>query len=187
MRELVIVAGPNGSGKSTLASQIRFDGEFICADKCEQRILGDITDKAEREKKAILLVAKEIQASIKLGISFAFETVFATNQIPSFIKSAKENGYTIVLHYIATENTDINISRVAKRVSEGGHDVPKDKIIERYEKTLAILPSLVEFVDKAIIYDNSMEKFRPFLVKENGQIKITDASPQWAKQILSLF
>jgi len=98
-KELVIIAGPNGSGKSTLASQIDFEGEFISADKCEKQVLGDIADREKREQQAVLLVAKEIQASIKLNKSFAFETVFATDDIPSFIKTAKGNGYKTVLHY----------------------------------------------------------------------------------------
>ena len=113
--------------------------------------------------------------------------MFSTNQVPKFIKTAKESGYKIVLHYIATEDTDINIARVAKRVTEGGHDVPKDKIIERYSKSLAILPELLGFVDNAIVYDNSLESLRAFLVKENGEIKIIDTPPQWAKRTLSLF
>ena len=176
MKELVIIAGPNGSGKSTLASQIDFNGKYICADTCQKII----NCNAE---EAALLVAKEIQASIKLGQSFAFETVFAKPEIPSFIKSAKQDGYKIILHYVATENVAINIDRVAKRVAQGGHDVPKQKIIDRYAQTLAILPSLLEFVDEAILYDNSQDKFRPFLVKENGEIKVTNDLPKWAEHV----
>jgi len=186
-KEFVIIAGPNGSGKSTLASQIEFIGEFINADKCERNYLSDILNKEEREQRAVLLVTKEIQESIKRGKSFAFETVFASKQIPSFIKMAKESGYKIILHYIATENPDISIARVAKRVSQGGHDVPAQKIVSRYVMTLEILPSLLDFVDKAFVYDNSGEHFVPFLVKEDGQIKIIDTPPEWAKKALLLF
>jgi len=187
MKELVIIAGPNGSGKSTLASQIEFNGEYISADKFEKNFLSHIIDKEERENRAIVIVAKEIQEQINHGKSFAFETVFATNRIPSFLETAKEKGYKIILHYIATESVEINIERVAKRVSEGGHNVPVKRIIERREKTLSMLPQLLQFTDEAILYDNSEEKLFAFLVKEDNQIKIIDSAPMWAKQILSLF
>ena len=118
--------------------------------------------------------------SIANGKSFAFETVFSTKDIPTFLKAAKQKGYKIVLHYILTERAEINIARVAKRVREGGHDVPREKIIERYDLTTAILPRLIDFADNAIVYDNSGAKLNFFLIKENNEIKILDGAPDWA-------
>lgn len=187
MKELVIIAGPNGSGKSTLASQIDFAGDYINADKCEKNFLLHITNNETRERQAVLMVAKEISEHIKLDLPFAFETVFATNTIPSFLKTAKDKGYVICLHYVSTDNVDINIERVAKRVSEGGHNVPPKKIIDRYHKTLGLLPELLNFADKAIIYDNSSESIRAFLVKEHNEVKVIDTPPEWAKAGLLLF
>ena len=187
MKHLVIIAGPNGSGKSTLATQIDLAGDFINADKCEKNFLQHIKDKQAREQQATLMVAREISEHIKQGLSFSFETVFATTSIPSFIVNAKEKGYMISLHYIATESSEINIERVAKRVSEGGHDIPIKKIKERYEKTLSILPELIGFCDKVFLYDNSEKTLRPFLVKEKGEIKNIDVIPEWAKKVLNLF
>ena len=187
MKELTIIAGPNGSGKSTLASQIELAGNYINADKCEKNFLQHISDPEAREQQAVIMVAKEIREHINVDLPFAFETVFATESIPSFLTKAKEKGYTISLHYIATEDVEINIERVAKRVSEGGHNVPKEKIIKRYQKTLSLLPILLDFCDKAILYDNSQETLRPFLVKEHNEIKIIDTPPKWAKKALLLF
>lgn len=99
MKELVIIAGPNGSGKSTLASQIDFAGKYISADKCEKNFLAHITDVVTREQQAVLVVAKEIKEHIRLNLPFAFETVFAISGIPTFLKTAKEKGYSICLHY----------------------------------------------------------------------------------------
>jgi len=187
VREQVIIAGPNGSGKSTLASQLDFKGDFISADKCEKLVLSDVTSKSSREQRAVILVAKEMLDYINREESFAFETVFATAQIPSFIISAKENGYQIILHYVSTQSVDINLDRVRKRVKQGGHDVPEDKIRERYAKTLAILQRLLDIADEAILYDNSGKSLYPFLVKENGQVKIVNAPPEWARGALNLY
>ena len=182
--EITVIAGPNGSGKSTLASQLGLEDSFISADKIEKSLLSDMLNKEERESKATLLVGKAIKTAITENKTFAFETVFATKAIPSFLKSAKGKGYTITLHYVATEDCEINIKRVAKRVSEGGHDVPTNKIETRYKETLAILPELIQFVDTAIIYDNSNETLQPFLAKEDGQIKIIGSVPKWAINIV---
>ena len=78
MKEIIIIAGPNGSGKSTLASQLGLGIKFISADDCEKRLFADIKDKSEREQRATMAVAREIQESIRANVSFAFETVFAT-------------------------------------------------------------------------------------------------------------
>ena len=136
--ELIIIAGPNGSGKSTLASQLKLGCDFINADKFEKNLLSHITDKEERESKATLYVTKAIKTALDENRNFAFETVFATKTIPSFLTKAKEKGYTVTLHYVATEDCEINIKRVAKRVSEGGHDVPQQKIKDRYVETLGV-------------------------------------------------
>ena len=183
--ELTIIAGPNGSGKSTLASQLNFDYEFISADKYEKTLVAhDISDKEQRELQATLIVQKEIQSAISANESFAFETVFATKTIPSFLKVAKEKGYTITLHYVATDDCEINIQRVAKRVNEGGHDVPKQKIIKRYSETLSILPQIIKFADTVILYDNSKETLKSFLIKEDNQIKVIGTVPSWATRII---
>jgi hypothetical protein len=40
-------------------------------------------------------------------------------------------------------------------VSEGGHDVPKDRIIARYHRTLALMPEAISLADRALLFDNS--------------------------------
>jgi predicted ABC-type ATPase len=47
------------------------------------------------------------------------------------------------------------VARVRKRVLGGGHDVPEEKIRERYSRALALLPELVKTCDFLAVYDNS--------------------------------
>ena len=57
----------------------------------------------------------------------------------------------------------INVYRVKSRVEAGGHDVPEEKIISRYDKALELVKQVVEVSDICHIYDNSEEKpFRIF-------------------------
>ena len=61
-----------------------------------------------------------------------------------------------------TADPIINVYRVKSRVESGGHDVPKDKIISRYDKALALVKELIEVCDICHIYDNSESK--PFRI-----------------------
>ena len=57
--------------------------------------------------------------------------------------------------YIATDDPAINIFRVKQRVRSGGHDVPEEKIISRYVRSLQNLPLAVAETDRAYMFDNS--------------------------------
>ncbi len=49
----------------------------------------------------------------------------------------------------------INVSRVQHRVKTGGHSVPVDKIISRYQRSLDLLFNAVQYSNRAYIFDNS--------------------------------
>ena len=57
----------------------------------------------------------------------------------------------------------INVQLVKSRVSSGGHDVPEEKIISRYDRALDLVKDVVTVSDICHIYDNSEENpFRIF-------------------------
>lgn len=57
----------------------------------------------------------------------------------------------------------INVWRVKARVESGGHDVPEEKIIARYDKALALVKDVIKVCDICHIYDNSdIKPFRIF-------------------------
>ncbi|VXC27129.1 conserved hypothetical protein [Pseudomonas sp. 8Z] len=90
--------------------------------------------------------------------SFTFETVMSHESKVEFMRDAQLRGYRTYLYFVATEDPEININRVAIRVKENGHDVDADKIVKRYYKTLALLPSAVAASNRAYIFDNSGEE-----------------------------
>ena len=187
-KELIIIAGPNGSGKSTLAGQLTLPTPFINADMYAKSKYAHIVDEGERAQQASLAVAQKIKECIKQGASFAFETVFAMDNLPHFLRAAKSDGYQITIHFIAVDNVELNVERVALRVKQGGHNIPTDLIRSRHKKVIALLPELILFADKIVVYDNTGKGMRPFLVKEEEKIKIVDDIPRWAiKAIGSLY
>ena len=65
------------------------------------------------------------------GQSFCYETVFSHSSKIDFVAEAKAFGYEVMLTYIHLETSELNQARVKQRVSEGGHDVPAEKIVSR--------------------------------------------------------
>ena len=90
-------------------------------------------------------------------ISFSFETVMSHPGKLDILRTARKCGYRTYLYYVATDDPNINISRVKNRVARGGHSVPEDKIIERYHRSIAQLADAISLTDRAYIFDNSKE------------------------------
>lgn len=88
-----------------------------------------------------------------------------------------------------TANPQINVSRIAKRYIEGGHEVPISKVISRYFKSLLNASQAISFVDRAYVYDNSAEDQLPRLLYRTveGDVvkKYTDDVPLWAKGLIT--
>ena len=73
------------------------------------------------------------------------------------LRLAREAGYRTYLYYVAAEDPAINVSRVANRVALGGHPVPEDKIVERYQRSLSLLLEAIRLTNRAYVFDNSTD------------------------------
>lgn len=141
-------AGPNGSGKSTFTSLLKPSMDYINADEIKKILKCSDFEAAK-------LAEKQREEHLKNMEDFCFETVLSTDRNLNLLKSAKEKGYFIRCYYILTADPMINIFRVRARVEVGGHDVPDDKIISRFDKALALVHEVVGVCDICHIYDNS--------------------------------
>jgi predicted ABC-type ATPase len=92
---------------------------------------------------------------IQCGRSFSLETVMSHRSKVRVLESAQATGYRTYLYFIATESPELNIRRVQSRVLEGGHDVPQEKVVERYRRCLDLLPEAVAYATRAFVFDNS--------------------------------
>jgi predicted ABC-type ATPase len=121
---------------------------------------------------------------------FSYETVFSHSQKVKFLKTAKDCKWRIYLYFVSTENTDINHRRVRERVLKGGHDVPHDKIIKRYTKSLDNLFPALQYCRRVYIFDNSthMELIDEKMPNNSLVVYNEDAIPLWVdKYVLSKF
>ena len=113
--------------------------------------------------------------------SFSFETVMSAPDKVKLLETSRQIGYRNYLYFVATDNPEINISRVKYRVKTGGHDVPKDKITTRYFRSLDLLWEAVKFTNRAYIFDNSGSELLLLAeITDAEQLEIkTDAVPLW--------
>lgn len=117
---------------------------------------------------------------VKQNKSFSFETVMSHPSKISEIVEMKENGYTPYLYFVCIDKPEVNISRISNRVVLGEHDVPKDKVIQRYQRSLELLHKVLPLCYRAYLFDNSGKEYELIAEFYNGDLEIkTDHLPHW--------
>lgn len=121
-------------------------------------------------------------------VSFSFETVMSSPDKVALLEQAQRLGYRTYLYYIATDDPAINVARVKARVNLGGHDVPEDKIVSRYARSLDLLMEAVKHTNRAYLFDNSRHGAERLWVAEitNGrdlELKC-DPMPLWFQKAI---
>ena len=189
---LIVIAGPNGSGKtSTTRLVIKHEWADQCVyinpDEIAQTKFGNWND-INAVRQAVEYCEEWREQLLRDHKDFIFETVLSSDGKVDFLKRAKEEGYFIRMFFICTESPTINAARIANRVMEGGHDVPIQKIISRYEKAIVNAVKVMRFADRAYFYDNSIDNQNAqllFRTAEGNFVKrYTDSIPEWANKIL---
>jgi predicted ABC-type ATPase len=181
---IVALAGPNGAGKTTFYhAHLQSAGlRFLNADALAHELaLGpyaaaQVADRLRRE----LVAQRE---------SFVFETVFSdpADDKLAFLQEAARAGYTVVLCFIGISGPEVSEERVAMRVSQGGHDVPPEKLVARYPRTLANLRAGIRNLPHVWVFDNDdlRNPFRLAAVFEAGRAaRLAHPLPKWLQPLL---
>ena len=189
---LCVVAGPNGSGKTTTTIQLlnnewAADSLYINPDNIAQEMFGD-WNLPEAVLKAAEKATQMRYDCLEQGRDFVFETVFSSPEKLEFLKKAKEAGFFIRFFYVCTSDPSINVARITQRYLNGGHEVPISKGISRYYKSLLNAEEAITFVDRAYVYDNSIDDQLPRLLYRtiDGELykRYTEEIPNWAQTII---
>lgn len=189
---LILIAGPNGSGKTTVTSKILKhkwleDSVYINPDQVAQDRFGD-WNSPEAVSQAAVYCAEWRERCLTERQSLIFESVFSAPDKVDYVVRAREAGFFVRLFFVCTESPTINAARIAKRVIEGGHDVPISKVVSRYQKSVVNCAIASRFVDRAYIYDNSVDGRQALLLfrMSNGELtkRYTADIPSWALPIL---
>lgn len=149
---VVAIAGSNGVGKSTFFETFLSDCglRFINADIIAKGLEIGAYEAAE--------VAAAIRSSlVTQRESFVFETVLSdpVGDKVNTLAEYSDAGYTVVMIFIQVHDVDESIRRVAMRASQGGHDVPDEKLKSRFERTKANLQRAIARLPHVLVFDNS--------------------------------
>lgn len=155
---LYIIAGCNGAGKTTASFTVLPEmldcREFVNADEIA-RGLSPFHPEGVAIQAGRLMIERVIHL-LKEGETFAFETTLSTRSYVKLIKQAQKRGYFVTLLFFSLATPEQAVQRVAKRVSQGGHNIPTDVVYRRFEAGLANLFNLyMPIVNYWALYDNS--------------------------------
>ncbi len=191
-----LLAGPNGAGKSTLYRALVASGtiagvlEFVNADLYEKSHLQHIPDLQKRSEAARDWADERRNALLHAKLGFVSETVFSHESKLNLIRQAQSLGYDVVLYVVSVGDPQRLLTRVRQRVAEGGHNVPAQRILERYPRSMANLKKAVRLADLAFVYDGVEAAQGAHLLvamcqKEQTTL-LTSKPPAWATAMLAI-
>lgn len=175
MKLYTIIAGVNGAGKSSLTGALK-------AERSDLGIIIDV-DKISAELKSPIAGGKaaieRIEDALRRGLSFTQETTLSGYRTEKTIQRAKESGYIIRLYYVGLDTADESIKRIENRVSKGGHDIPTENVLRRFQNRFQDLNKILPYCDEAVFFDNE-NGFVEVAEYKNGElIAKGNVKPQW--------
>ena len=154
----IIIAGPNGAGKTTFAREFltREAGvvHFVNPD-----LIASGLSPLRPELAALAagrLFLRELDRLGRAKKDFAFESTLSGLTYLSRLRRWKAAGYRIEIIYLRISSPRLALRRIAARVKQGGHNVPRADVVRRFarswnnfEKHYCLL------ADRWSLYDNS--------------------------------
>lgn len=183
--QLWIFAGPNGAGKSSLVARYNVASRIpiINPDDIAQEISPNHNGEMTVLREAGRIALKKRKELLQERHSFGVETTLSGKGECQLMRAAKDCGYKINLVYVGLSEVSQSNKRVAVRVKRGGHDVPEQDIMRRFDRSLSNLVEAIKISDRARVLDNSGKKFRLVLSIDKGKAKTVSRNlPEWLKK-----
>lgn len=192
-RIVKVYTGPNGAGKSTLyqhqleAIPLLKELPYINPDVVSKMLPENMPDPI---RSAALIAEYLREICERSRSSFAMETVFSDAVFAKLgmFKKLQKDGFKIIASCIQLASYEVSNQRVDGRVLAGGHDVDRGLLERRWKQNLTNTAMLLEFVDFALVFDNSVGIIEPFsiaaAVEKGVTFWIADDCPEYIKKIL---
>lgn len=137
-----LIAGPNGVGKTRYARQhlraVTGSADFVNLDEIARGLSPLDPEVARRDAARVAL--ERARTLLRVGRTFAMETTLAGRAHLRLVDQAASSGVAMQLLYFAVSDPAVCLERVARRVAEGGHDVPEADVRRRFTRGVANLP-----------------------------------------------
>jgi predicted ABC-type ATPase len=162
----IVIAGPNGSGKTTFAREYlpKVAGviPFVNADLIAQGL--SPLDPRGAAVAAGRILLREVNRLAAARADFAFESTLSGLSYARQLKAWKADGYVIEIAYLRLKSPRLALRRIAVRVRQGGHNVPRADVLRRYVRGWDNFQRIYRpLADEWAIYDNS--KASPTLIE----------------------
>jgi predicted ABC-type ATPase len=156
-----IVAGPNGAGKTTLVEkgmvQAIAGHELVTlnADVRTRELLAADPLIPDANLRAAIEIDGQVAAYIEQRVDVLVETVLSSDKYLDDVERALALGYQVGMIYIGLASPSDCVRRVALRHEQGGHDVPRDRVVSRWSRSIAMLGRMARRVDRLFVFDNT--------------------------------
>lgn len=175
---IIVIAGPNGAGKTTFAREyLEREGgpPFVNGDDIAARL--NPADPARAAQQAGRMALRQMEEYVAVGEDFSVETTLSGRAYAARIRRWQAGGYRVAIVYLQVPSANFAMKRVARRVGEGGHDIPEAIVRRRFERGKANFRELYRNVaDEWQVYDNSGGA-PVFVVESEGWQGVREARP----------
>jgi predicted ABC-type ATPase len=159
----IVIAGPNGAGKTTFAREFLPKDAGVIHFVNADLIAGGLSPL--RPELAALaagrLFLRELDRLAKARANFAFESTLSGLVYLNRLKRWKRAGYRIEIVYLRLSSPRLALRRIAARVKQGGHNVPRADVLRRFTRSWENFQNVYRLLaDEWTVYDNSRGKPR---------------------------
>ena len=158
---IYVLAGVNGAGKSSVVgSRIRELGmQYFNPDEAAVELVEEFGYSLDEANARAWTAGKEqLEEAIAGHTDFAFETTLGGNTIPLLLGKAADSGFDVRIWFVGLASVAQHLARVRARVAAGGHDIPEEKIRERWDGSRRNIILLMPHLTELRVYDNSAER-----------------------------
>lgn len=178
MKTFTIIGGVNGTGKSSLTGVLKGHmtnlGVIIDADRITAEKAGGDNFKGGR------IAVQRIRDCLSKGICFTQETTLSGF---TTAKKASAAGYYIRMFYIGLDSAEESMERIRNRVAHGGHDIPSDAVLRRFDSRWENVAAVLPYCDEVVFYDN-YNGFVEVAEYRNGELILKgDYRPKWIVEL----
>lgn len=199
---LFVLAGVNGAGKSSVGGAlIRQAGAAWFNPDDFARLLVQRHGYAQTQANAQAWQenVRRLDAALAGGTDYAFETTLGGKTIPARVQAATRT-HAVHVWYCGLATPEQHLARVRARVALGGHDIPEERIRQRFVRAPENLINLMPLLAALQVYDNAVDVAPgesvpdPALILQmrGGRLVYPDAvdvealsgTPEWAKPLV---
>ena len=154
----IIIAGPNGAGKTTFAREF-LTKEAGVIHFVNPDLIASGLSPLRPELAALAagrLFLRELDRLARTKTDFAFESTLSGLTYLTRLTRWKAAGWCIEIVYLRISSPQLALRRIAARVKQGGHNVPRRDVLRRFTRSRNNFERHYRLLAHAwSVYDNS--------------------------------